>query len=90
MLLAAGGLTASALLATTGATSELAAGVEYALNEVVETGGMETGAAVCTGREEELGTEDSGLPEYTGRLVAPVPEGAVPVPIGPAEEVALP
>ena len=59
-------LSAALLLAATGATYALAAGAEYALNEVVdveagaavETGATETGASASVEEEDE-----AGLPE---------------------------
>lgn len=95
MLLLLDALTGAALLAATGATDELAAGAEYALSEVVDvgTGAAElTGATVLTGAAEDSWVEEeaTGRPEYTGKPVLPVPAGAVPVPIGPTEDVPLP
>jgi len=101
VLLLLDALTGAALLAATGATDELAAGAEYALSEVVDvgTGAAEltvaaelTGATVLTGAAEDSWVEEeaTGRPEYTGKPVLPVPAGAVPVPIGPTEDVPLP
>lgn len=61
-------LTGATLLAATGATSELAAGAEYALNEVV---GAETGAAdeLAAGEEyalSEVVDVEPGAPVLTG------------------------